>query len=128
MGAIGLSNMNTYLQYQAAQAMREAAQNQGAAGAGAAEGLGIGAGLGMGAAMAGMINQAMRPSEAPAQPAAAAPATMACPNCRSQIPVNAKFCPECGTKLGGPARCPQCNADVAPGAKFCAECGARLAS
>ncbi|MFN8534876.1 MAG: SPFH domain-containing protein [Dehalococcoidia bacterium] len=128
MGAIGLQNMDAYMRFQAAQAMRDAAQNQGAAGAGAAEGLGIGAGLGMGAAMAGMVSQAMRPAEpaTPVQPAATPSAMMACPNCRAQIPVNSKFCPECGNKLGGPTRCPQCNTEVPAGGKFCPECGARV--
>jgi membrane protease subunit (stomatin/prohibitin family) len=130
MGAIGVQNMPAYLQYQAAQAMREAAQQPGAGGTGATEGLGLGAGIGLGAAMAGMISQAMRPGEpAPAAQSAPAPtATATCPNCRASVPANAKFCPECGTRLGGPARCPQCNAELPAGAKFCAECGARLAS
>ncbi|MCS6802048.1 MAG: SPFH domain-containing protein [Chloroflexota bacterium] len=130
MGAIGLANMTAYLQYQAAQAMREAAQNPAAAGSGATEGLGLGAGIGLGAAMAGMISQAVRPGEPPAtaQPAAAPSATTVCPSCRAQIPAAAKFCPECGVRLSASPRCPQCGAEAAAGAKFCAECGIRLAS
>lgn len=52
MGAIG--DMNAYMQYQGAQAMRDAAQNQGTAGTG----VGLGAGIGMGAAMGQMFGQA----------------------------------------------------------------------
>lgn len=46
-----------------------------------------------------------------------------CPNCEAPLQVNAKFCPECGTKLKGAAHCTECGAVLAPGAKFCAECG-----
>ncbi len=54
MGAIG--DMNAYMQYQGAQAMRDAAQNQGEAGTG----IGLGAGVGMGAAMGQMFGQAVQ--------------------------------------------------------------------
>ncbi len=54
MGAIG--DMNAYMQFKAARAMGDAAQQEGG---GASEGLGMGAGLGMGMGMAGMIAQAM---------------------------------------------------------------------
>ena len=66
MGAIG--NMQAYMQYQGAQAMRDAAKNQGGAGSGAAMGFGIGAG----AAMGQMLGQAAQP-QAPATAPAAAP-------------------------------------------------------
>lgn len=78
MGAVGA----TYMQYQAGQAMREAAQNEsgGAAGLGA----GLGAGIGIGQAMADAIRQSSQPAApqpaAPQQPAAgsgAAPLTKA---------------------------------------------------
>ncbi len=73
MGAIG--DMSAYMQYQGAQAMRDAAQNPGAAGSG----IGLGAGVGLGAAMGQMLGQATVPrgggaAQAPAAaPAAAAP-------------------------------------------------------
>ncbi len=54
MGAIG--NMNNYMQYQAAQAMRDAAKNEGTAGTG----MGLGAGIGMGATMSQMMQQSMQ--------------------------------------------------------------------
>jgi membrane protease subunit (stomatin/prohibitin family) len=76
MGAIG--DMSAYMQFQAARAMRDAAQQQGEAGTMTGAGVGLGAGAGMGIAMAQMMSQAMQqrpPQEAPAAPAAAAPAT-----------------------------------------------------
>ena len=58
MGALG--NMNTYMQYQAAQAMGNIGQGGGGEGGGnLAEGAGLGAGLGMGMAMSDMMRQAM---------------------------------------------------------------------
>lgn len=68
MGAIG--DMSAYMQYQGAQAIRDAAQNQGAAGSG----VGLGAGVGMGAAMGQMLGQTMQqPAQQPAAAAAAPP-------------------------------------------------------
>jgi membrane protease subunit (stomatin/prohibitin family) len=73
MAALG--DMNTYTQFQAAQAMRDAAQNPGGA---AGAGVGIGAGVAMGSSMAQAMQQAMQPQAAPAQPAPpAAPAAPA---------------------------------------------------
>ena len=69
MGAIG--NMDSYIKFKAAQAMQDAAQNEG--GGGASDGLGLGAGIGMGAGMAGMIANAMAGAgqqQQPVQPAA----------------------------------------------------------
>ena len=87
MGVVG--DLNQYTQYQAAQAIQDAANNPGGAGAMT--------GIGMGAAMAQVMQNAVQ------QPAAAAPAPAAgetkfCPECGTKIPRTAKFCPECGTK------------------------------
>ncbi len=64
MGALG--NMDTYMKYQAAKAMREAASQPGGE---TGTGVGLGAGMGMGAGMASMISQAMNTpqQQAPAQ-------------------------------------------------------------
>ncbi len=67
MGAIG--NMQAYMQYQGAQAMRDAAQNEGAAGGG----VGLGFGVGTGAAMGQMLGQSVQQQQAPSQPAAPPP-------------------------------------------------------
>jgi membrane protease subunit (stomatin/prohibitin family) len=70
MGAVG--DMNAYMQFQAARAMRDAAQQSGGE---AGVGVGLGAGVGMGAAMAQMLAQ----SSQQGQQAAAAPAAAASP-------------------------------------------------
>ncbi len=54
-----------------------------------------------------------------------------CPNCGAQIPVNAKFCLECGTMVEVPNNntiiCPNCKQTV-PKSKFCSECGSKLST
>jgi len=74
MGAIG--DMSAYMQFQAARAMRDAAQQEGGAGLTGA-GVGLGAGAGMGMAMAQMMSQAMQQPQQPQQPTSqpAAPKT-----------------------------------------------------
>jgi membrane protease subunit (stomatin/prohibitin family) len=74
-GMAALGDMATYTQFQAAQALRDAAQNPGAGGAAASTGVGLGAGLGLGQAMAGAIQGAVNqpPAPAPQAPAAAVP-------------------------------------------------------
>lgn len=101
MGAIG--DMGAFTQFQAAQAMRDAAQNPGGGGA-AATGVGLGAGMAMGQAMAGAINQSQSGGKG-AQAQGAVPAAGAtgqvnfCPNCGSAVTPGAKFCSNCGYKL-----------------------------
>jgi membrane protease subunit (stomatin/prohibitin family) len=50
-----------------------------------------------------------------------------CPQCHAPLAANAKFCPECGTKLQEKKFCTECGATLTPGAKFCPECGAKAA-
>ncbi|MCC7355679.1 MAG: zinc-ribbon domain-containing protein [Anaerolineae bacterium] len=50
-----------------------------------------------------------------------------CPNCEAPLATNAKFCPECGTKLKTADKCAKCGAKLTPGAKFCPECGEKVA-
>jgi membrane protease subunit (stomatin/prohibitin family) len=105
MGAVG--DMNAFMKFQAAQAMRDAAQHGGDT-SGAMQ-AGLGAGLGM--MMPGMIREAMAGSPAPAHPAPAAAGAPAAP---AAAPGGSpKFCSECGQAL-------------TPGAKFCASCGTKL--
>ena len=125
MGVIG--DVGRYAQFQAADAMRDAAQNPSG---GAGTGVGLGAGFALGNAMAGAMNNAMNQSrQESTQPAQAAQAAQAagvpCPQCGHQNAPGAKFCVECGAKQG-PATCSNCHSELSPGAKFCNECGQKL--
>ena len=46
---------------------------------------------------------------------------MQCPQCQQDNPSQAKFCLECGTRLG--LTCAQCGTELPAGAKFCLACG-----
>lgn len=85
MGVVG--SLNQYTQFQAAQAIKDAANNPGGAGAMT--------GISMGAAMAQVMQNTL---QQPAAEAAPAGETKFCPECGAKIPRTAKFCPECGTK------------------------------
>lgn len=93
MGVMG--DLGKYSQYQAAEAMREAANNPGGS-------AGMGMGMGAGVAMGQMFAQSLQAAQhtAPAQPAA-------------------------GTQSAAAAFCSQCGQPLAPGAKFCSHCGAQ---
>ncbi|MHB1434937.1 MAG: SPFH domain-containing protein [Thermoplasmata archaeon] len=149
MGVLGVN----YLQYQAGQAMTEAASNTGGtagalAGAGVGLGAGMGVGYGMSGQMSGMYNQgpsapcpkcgALVPAGTrfcpscgnpmgAAPPAAAGP-MLTCPKCQATAPAGTKFCPNCGASLAPapPRKCPKCGAEAAGTSKFCPNCGASL--
>ena len=123
MGVLG--DMNKYTQYQAAEAMREAATTPNS---GAGMGMGMGAGVAMGQMFAGMFNQQNQQS-APAAAPASAPAAKGsfCPECGAPVAAGAKFCSNCGAKQAADAAaCPGCGQPIAPGARFCANCGQKL--
>ncbi|HEV7745802.1 MAG TPA: SPFH domain-containing protein [Pyrinomonadaceae bacterium] len=121
MGVIG--DVGRYAQFQAADAMRDAAQNTG--GGGAATGAGLGAGFAIGNAMAGAMSNAMNQSKSEATAAA----KTACPKCGAGNLPSAKFCNDCGAKMDTtpqPVPCTKCGAQVQPGSKFCNECGTKV--
>jgi membrane protease subunit (stomatin/prohibitin family) len=122
MGVIG--DVGRYAQFQAADAMRDAAQNPSG---GAGTGVGLGAGFALGNAMAGAMNNAMNQSgQGQGQSQGAAPAAgVPCPKCGHLNAAGAKFCVECGAKQG-PATCSNCQSELNPGAKFCNECGQKV--
>ncbi len=128
MGVIG--DVGRYAQFQAADAMRDAAQNTGG---GAATGAGLGAGFAIGNAMTGAMSNAMNQSQAQstAQPqgGAVAAAKIACAKCGAANLANAKFCNECGAKMevaGQTVPCAKCGAQLPAGSKFCSECGTKV--
>ena len=120
MGVLG--DMNRYTQYQAAEAMREAASNPNSS---AGSGMGLGAGVAMGQMFMGAFNQPQQPVQQ-AAPAAPAAKGSFCPECGNQVDPGAKFCANCGAKQQTAAVCPGCGQPTAPGAKFCSNCGQKL--
>ena len=98
--------LGTYTKYQAANALSEAAKNgNGMAGMG----VGLGAGVTMGNVFAENLTTENKGK------------TKDCINCGAQIPLKAKFCPECSASQS--LTCPKCGAEISKNAKFCAECG-----
>jgi membrane protease subunit (stomatin/prohibitin family) len=130
MGAVG--DMNTYMQFKAAQAIQDAAKGgAGGEGGGAASaGMGLGLGAGFGAMMPGMIAGAIQQAQQGGGAAAAAPAAAAatggsfCSECGSAVPTGAKFCPGCGQAQAATG-CSGCGQPVPDGAKFCPNCGTK---
>lgn len=119
MGVIG--DVGRYAQFQAADAMRDAAQNTGG---GAGTGAGLGAGFAIGNAMAGAMTNAMNQSKNDSPSGEKS----ACPKCGAVNLANAKFCTECGTKMETGAAtvpCVKCGAALPAGSKFCNECGTK---
>jgi RNA polymerase subunit RPABC4/transcription elongation factor Spt4 len=49
----------------------------------------------------------------------------ACPKCKTHLEVDAKFCPQCGAKVGAHT-CGRCGASTPAGAKFCPGCGEKF--
>ena len=119
MGVIG--DVGRYVQFQAADAMRDAAQNPSG---GASTGAGLGAGFAIGNAMAGAMTNAMNQPKSDTGGAA----RISCPKCGASNLSNAKFCNDCGAKVEAPGQtvpCIKCGAQLHAGAKFCVECGSR---
>lgn len=114
MGVVG--DLGKYAQFQAAEAMRDAAQNEGGV-------AGMGAGLGAGMAMSQMMQGAFAGSQQP-QPAAPQPSLVPCVSCQTPIAQGSKFCSHCGASQSGTA-CGGCGKSLEPGTKFCPECGAK---
>lgn len=114
MGVIG--DAGRYAQFQAADAMRDAAQNpSGGAGLGA----GLGAGFAVGNVMAGAMSDAIKGK-------GESGATTPCPKCGAANAGGVKFCNECGAKLGvDQVPCVKCGAQLQAGSKFCPECGTK---
>lgn len=126
--------------------------------------IGLGVGVAAASAIAPQMGDLMRNMGAGIQTApqttvsvpASSPASdsIKCLNCGKELPANAKFCLECGTKIevladnemicpacgkktpkgkfcmecGAPLvnKCPNCGAEVPQGGKFCLECGTKL--
>ena len=116
MGALG--NADQYMKFQAADALRDAAQNEGG---GAGLGAGLGAGFAVGGQMANAFGNAGQQSSGGGQQQTN---TIPCPSCGKQNAVGTKFCGDCGAKMEVvKVPCVKCGAELREGAKFCSECG-----
>ncbi len=114
MGAVG--NLNQFSQYQAAQALRDAADNPGMAG----NMMGMMVGGQLASSMGGVLKQDT--SAAPA--AAATSSSVSCVKCNASLAAGARFCGACGSEqVAAEASCVKCNAKIALGSQFCSACG-----
>lgn len=119
MAAVGA--LDSFVRYQAANALEKASGGGGGGGGVglAAAGVGAGAGLGLGAGMAGVVTNALG--------GGSAVATAPCAACSSAVAAGANFCSRCGVRQGAAAAsCPSCLAQNDAGARFCASCGTSL--
>lgn len=117
MGALG--DLNQYMKFQTAEAIRDAAKNEG--GGMASMGAGMGAGMGIGNMMAGaMAGKGTDTTEKEA------PKVMVrCQDCGHLVDENAKFCADCGASMV--KKCAECGASLVGNPKFCPECGSKQA-
>lgn len=113
MGVLG--NMNKYTQYQAAEALREAAQNPGNGAAG------LGMGFGAGAQLGKMMGEAFKPESKEEYNQL----KIKCSKCGSINDEKSKFCCECGSTLSKTEekKCKKCNSTIPSNSKFCNNCG-----
>ncbi len=120
IGAVG--DLDNFFKFKAAKAMGDAAASggEGNAGSAAAGGMGIGVGAGLGFMIPGMLAQGMKGGSVAVKEAAA------CPKCRAELPVDARFCGSCGAAVARATACPGCKAEVPAGAKFCMSCGRKI--
>ncbi len=119
MGALG--NVDQYMKFQAADALRDAAQNEGG-------GAGLGAGLGAGFAVGNQMANAFGQQGGQQQPQTIQPQAqmIPCPSCSKPNPAGTKFCGDCGGKMEvSMVPCVKCGASLREGAKFCNECGSK---
>ncbi len=124
MGAVG--DMNKFIQFRAAKAIGDAAAGGGGEGGAAAAGVGMGVGAGVGMMIPGFMMQARQQGQAVAQPHEETMQVIDCHKCHASVPVNSRFCPNCGAQMVIENRCPSCKKILPGEASFCLHCGANL--
>ncbi len=113
MGVLG--DLNQYTKYQAAEAIRDAAQNPGG---GASVGMGFGAGAAFGKVMADALGKQDTKQDSVSEE------VKVCPSCGKSVPVSHKFCGSCGKSVDQAAKkCIKCGTNINVDVKFCPQCG-----
>ena len=121
LGILG-DKTDVLMKVAAAQAMQDAAKNEGSGGAFVGAGMGIGAGAGIGAVFA----ESFKSANNQAQTQSSSENTVKCQNCGAMVSSKSKFCSECGEKMPINKFCSECGAKVSANAKFCPECGNKI--
>jgi membrane protease subunit (stomatin/prohibitin family) len=112
--------LDTYTRLKAADALGDAAKNEGAGGL-----AGLGIGIGTGSALGQMFAQSLAGQPAHKVVPSQSAEGKVC-SCGAINPQNAKFCAECGSKLATKTFCSHCGAELKKNAKFCSECGKKI--
>ena len=110
-------DMNKLMQMKAAMAMEKSSEAEGGAGAGM--------GTGMGLMMPAMFAQYFAGGLPQSQKKEGRQET-SCPDCKQTIPLDAKFCPQCGHQQLVFSQCDECGKNLTPSAKFCSRCGKKV--
>ena len=108
-----LSDMDSYIKYQSAKAIKDAANNP--AGANAM------GNLATGLVMADAIKNSISSNSEQKQES-----SLYCSNCGTKNKKGAKFCTECGHALKESIKCKKCGTELTPTSKFCPECGTKV--
>lgn len=123
MAAVG--NLDAFMKFKAAKAMGDAARGGGTAGEGAAAGMGLGIGAGLGMMIPGMMLKTMSPDDSSPERIKQR-GTVNCPDCHTEVGLDARFCHRCGHQLVIVKKCPQCEKNLGATANFCSSCGYNL--
>jgi membrane protease subunit (stomatin/prohibitin family) len=120
MQAVG--NLESFLKFKAAKALGDAAKAEGGAGGAAASGMGLGMGAGVGVLLPGMLMKGMKEGGDGGPGGSSLP----CPKCHIPMPLDARFCPSCGTQIVKVNKCLHCGKDLPLEANFCMVCGTKV--
>lgn len=113
------NSMDTYVKYKSAEAIGDAAKNQGLAG--------LGSQLGTGMVIGDMVKESLKNSTNNNKEAENTQKGKFCSECGAKNATNAKFCVECGKKFTKQENvCPECGSKLESGSKFCHSCGAKI--
>ena len=116
-----------YQQERTFNILDKAASNEGGAASIMNAGMGLGMGINIGGIVGGAMGNAAK-NIANNNIQSISNEKIKCSKCGVEVPVNSKFCLECGNKIETLniqekiVKCPKCNAYV-PEGRFCLECG-----